>query len=280
MTDVLRTDRDDRGVLTLTIDRPEVKNAFDGELQEALTAAFEEVDDDVRVVVVTGAGTVFSAGADLNWMRSAVDASFEDNVASSRRFEAMLAAVDTCPAPVIARVNGHCLAGALGLVTCADVAVAVRGVAVRVQRDPARPGAGDDLALRRPPHRHRRRSPLPADRRALRRGPSPRARPARRRGGRRGSRSTPTVDALVDAFLAAAPGAVRDTKRLLATIAATPDPADTVDARVELISRRRVSDEGQAGMAAFFDRQPGRPGHLELAEPPEDQFSTSGMAVR
>jgi methylglutaconyl-CoA hydratase len=255
VTDVLRADRDDRGVLTLTIDRPEVKNAFDGDLQEALTAAFTEVDDAVRVVVVTGAGSVFSAGADLNWMRSAVDATFEENVASSRRFEAMLAAVDACPAPVVARVNGHCLAGALGLVTCADVAIAVRGSLFGFSE--TRLGLAPAMIS----HYAVRRTGIGAARRYLLTGERFDAERALDLGlvvdvvDDQDQLDT-AIGELVDAFLAAAPGAVRDTKRLLATIAATPDPADTVGARVELISRRRVSDEGQAGMAAFFDRQP------------------------
>jgi methylglutaconyl-CoA hydratase len=253
--DVLRRDRDDRGVLTLTIDRPEVKNAFDGDLQEALTAAFTEVDDEVRVVVVTGAGSVFSAGADLNWMRSAVDATFEENVASSRRFEAMLAAVDTCPAPVVARVNGHCLAGALGLVTCADVAIAVRGslFGFSETRLGLAPAMISHYAVRRTGIGAARRYLLTGERfdadRALDLGLVVEVVDDQ-------DQLDVAVGDLVDAFLAAAPGAVRDTKRLLATVAATPDPSDTVDARVELISHRRVSDEGQAGMAAFFDRQP------------------------
>jgi methylglutaconyl-CoA hydratase len=255
VTDVLRTDRDDRGVLTLTIDRPEVKNAFDGDLQEALTAAFTAVDDDVRVVVVTGAGTVFSAGADLNWMRSAVDATFEENVASSRRFEGMLAAVDACPAPVVARVNGHCLAGALGLVTCADVAIAVRGSLFGFSE--TRLGLAPAMIS----HYAVRRTGIGAARRYLLTGERFDADRALALGllvdvVDDQDQLDAAIGDLVDGFLAAAPGAVRDTKRLLATIAATPDPADTVDARVELISRRRVSDEGQAGMAAFFDRQP------------------------
>jgi methylglutaconyl-CoA hydratase len=253
--DVLRTELDARGVLTLTIDRPQVKNAFDGELQEALTDAFSDVGEDVRVVVVTGAGDVFSAGADLTWMRSAVDASFEDNVASSRRFEAMLAAVDGCPAPVVARVNGHCLAGALGLVTCADVAVAVRGSLFGFSE--TRLGLAPAMIS----HYAVRRTGIGAARRYLLTGERFDADRARDLGlvvevVDDQQQLDAAIDALVDAFLVAAPGAVRDTKRLLATIAATPDPVDTVDARVELISRRRVSDEGQAGMAAFFDRQP------------------------
>lgn len=253
--DVLLIDTDEHGVRTLTLNRPDVRNAFDGRLQEALTDAFTSVDDDVRVVVVTGAGSVFSAGADLTWMRSAVDASFEDNVASSRRFEEMLAAVDTCPAPVVARVNGHCLAGAVGLIACADVTVAVRDALMGFSE--TRLGLAPAMIS----HYAVRRIGMTAARRYLLTGERFTAEVGHDIGlvtevVDDAAALDATVDELVDGLLAAAPGAVRDTKRLLATIARTPDPADSVDARVELISRRRVSQEGQAGMAAFFAKEP------------------------
>jgi methylglutaconyl-CoA hydratase len=255
MSDVLRRHLDERGVLTLTLDRPEVKNAFDGDLQEALTDAFGHVADEVRVVVVTGAGDVFSAGADLTWMRAAVDATFEENVAGSRRFEAMLTAVDTCPAPVVARVNGHALAGAVGLVACADISVAIAGA--RMGFSETRLGLAPAMIS----HYAVQRIGIGAARRYLLTGERFDAATAQALGlvtevVDDGAALDAAVDGIVGELLAAAPGAVRDTKRLLATIAATPDPADTVDARVELISRRRASEEGQAGMAAFFAREP------------------------
>lgn len=255
MTDVLLADRDDRGVLTLTMHRPEVKNAFDPALQEALTTAFSEVANDVRVIVITGAGDVFSSGADLTWMRSVADATFEQNVAGSRRFEQMLAAVDTCDVPVVARINGHALAGAVGLVACADVSVAVRGAAMGFSE--TRIGLAPAMIS----HYAVRRIGISAARRYLLTGERFDAGTAAELGlitevvdDERALDAA--VDRLVGEFLFAAPGAIRDTKRLLATIAATPDPADTVVARTELISRRRESAEGQAGMAAFLSRQP------------------------
>ena len=255
MSDVLLTETDAHGVRTLTLNRPDRRNAFDGELQTALTEAFAGVGDDVRVVVVTGAGSAFSAGADLTWMRSAVDATFEENVASSRTFEQMLDAVDTCPAPVVARVNGHCLAGAVGLIACADISVAVRDALMGFSE--TRLGLAPAMIS----HYALRRIGLSAARRYLLTGERFSAAAGREMG--LVTEVVDDVDALdvavdgiVGELLAAAPGAVRDTKRLLATITVTPDPAATVDARVELISRRRVSEEGQAGMAAFFAKEP------------------------
>lgn len=253
--DVLLRDLDDRGVLTLTLHRPEAKNAFDGDLQAALTAAFSEPDDDVRVVVVTGSGDVFSAGADLRWMAAAADATHEANLASSRAFEEMLAAVDRCPVPVVARLNGPAIAGALGFVTCADVVVAMRDATFGFSE--TRLGLAPAMIS----HYAVRRIGIGAARRYLLTGERFDAEVAHGLG-----LLTDVVDDVaaldatvarhVDAFLAAAPGAVRATKELLATIAATPAPEDTLGARVELIARRRASDEGQAGMAAFFAREP------------------------
>lgn len=255
VADELLIDTDDRGVRTLTLNRPHKRNAFHGELQAALTQAFREVDDDVRAVVVTGAGKAFSGGADLDWMRGAIDASFEENVASSRTFEAMLAAVDTCPAPVVARVNGHCLAGAVGLVACADLVVAVRDALLGFSE--TRVGLAPAMIS----HYAVRRIGLSAARRYLLTGERFTAEVGHRLGlvtevVDDQEQLDAVVEQLVGELLAAAPGAVRDTKRLLATIAATPDPADSLDARVELIAHRRVSDEGQAGMGAFFSGEP------------------------
>jgi methylglutaconyl-CoA hydratase len=110
-------------VLRVTIARPEQRNAFDAVLIGELTAAFADIGD-ARVVVLAGEGASFSAGADVEWLRSAVDLDLGDNVADARRLHAMFAAIDGCPAPVVAAVQGHALGGGCGLVACADIAFA------------------------------------------------------------------------------------------------------------------------------------------------------------
>jgi methylglutaconyl-CoA hydratase len=105
--------------------RPDRRNAFDASLIAELTAAFAEVRD-ARAVVLAGDGASFSAGADVEWMRSSVDLSYDENVADALRLRAMLDAIDGCPAPVVARVQGHALGGGCGLVACSDVVVAAR----------------------------------------------------------------------------------------------------------------------------------------------------------
>ena len=116
----------DGAVLRVTMARPDRRNAFDAALIDELARAFADVGD-VRAVVLAGEGKSFSAGADVEWMRSSVDMSYEENVADALRLRAMLDAIDGCPAPVVARVQGHALGGGCGLVACCDIAVAEPG---------------------------------------------------------------------------------------------------------------------------------------------------------
>ena len=255
MSDALLIDRDDRGVVTLTLHRPEVRNAFDAGLMQAIARTVDELatDPDVRVLVLTGAGTVFSAGADLNWMSAMKDYGFEENVADSRGFEAMLRAVDEFPAPTVARVNGHALGGAAGLLGCVDLAVAVRGslfgfTEVRLGIAPAmisayvQPRIGTSNA---------RRYFLTGERfdadRAFHLGLVSEVCEA--------DALDATVNGLVTELLAAGPIAQRETKQLIRRVDRL-DRDGSRDLRLELIARLRVSPEGQEGMQAFFDRRP------------------------
>lgn len=123
----LRIDRDDRGVATVTMDRPQVRNAFDDTLISELRGAAHALatDDDVRVVVLTGAGDIFSAGGDLNWMRSMKEWTFDENVADSTRMNAMFQDLYDLPKPLIGRINGHALGGGTGLTAVCDIAISV-----------------------------------------------------------------------------------------------------------------------------------------------------------
>ena len=121
----LRVERDGK-VLRVAMARPERRNAFDAALIEELTATFADVGD-VRAVLLSGDGPSFSAGADVEWMRSSVELSYAENLADALRLRAMLDAIDGCPAPVVARVQGHALGGGCGIVACCDVAVAEPG---------------------------------------------------------------------------------------------------------------------------------------------------------
>ena len=116
-------------VRRIALNRPEVHNAFDDALIAELTAAIDEAgrDDAVRAVVLTGEGESFSAGADLNWMRSMAQAGEADNREDSLRLARLMRRLQFCPKPTVARVNGAAFGGGVGLIACCDIAIGVEG---------------------------------------------------------------------------------------------------------------------------------------------------------
>ena len=113
----------DGAVLRVTLAKPERRNAFDAALIAELHDAFADVGD-ARVVVLAGDGPSFCAGADVDWQRASIDLCFEENVEDALRLYRMLAAVDSCAAPLVVRIHGYALGGGSGLVACADAAIA------------------------------------------------------------------------------------------------------------------------------------------------------------
>src|SRR5581483_10631468 len=116
------------GVAWITLNRPEVHNAFDETVIAGLTDAFAAAtaDESVRVVVLRALGKSFSAGADLNWMKRMAAFSEAENLADAKKLAALLQAIDSSPKPVIARIHGNAFAGAIGPIACSDLAVAVQ----------------------------------------------------------------------------------------------------------------------------------------------------------
>jgi methylglutaconyl-CoA hydratase len=230
-------------VLRVAMARPERRNAFDAALIDELAAAFADVGD-ARAVLLTGDGPSFSAGADVEWMRSSVDLSYEANVADALRLRAMLEAIDGCPAPVVARVQGHALGGGCGLVACCDVVVA----------EPAAVFAFSEVKLGIVPAVI---SPF-----ALAKiGPS-----AARRWFVTGERFTADValriglihevaadlEAAVDAVLAELVSAGPEAARAAKELARVPQSAEETAQR---IARHRTSEEGQEGLRAFLEKR-------------------------
>jgi methylglutaconyl-CoA hydratase len=113
------------GVATVTLNRPDVRNAFDDVLISSLTAVLKQIEDDkaVRVLVLAGAGTAFCAGADLNWMKRMAGYGYDQNLADARALAAMLKTLDRLSKPTVARVQGPAFAGGTGLVAACDIAV-------------------------------------------------------------------------------------------------------------------------------------------------------------
>ena len=114
------------GVLTVALNRPEQHNAMNPAIMAGLSDIFGGLParDDVRVVVLTGNGRSFCAGADLAFMRAAADYTFDQNVADGQAIFDLMQAVDSCPQPVVGRVNGAAIGGGAGLVSCCDIVVA------------------------------------------------------------------------------------------------------------------------------------------------------------
>lgn len=238
----LRTERDGH-VLRVTLARPERRNAFDAALIADLHEAFADVGD-ARAVVLCGEGPSFCAGADVEWQRSSIDLTYEENVEDALRLYRMLEAIDACPAPVVCAVHGHALGGGSGLVACADVAVArpdaVFGFTeVRLGIVPA---VISPFVLRRIGE---------AARRYFLTGERFDARTALRIGlvSEVAEDAAAACEAIVDAILLAGPEAVREAKRLV-----RERPAGVETARIA--AARRTSAEGQEGLRAFLERRP------------------------
>jgi len=121
---MLKVEKKD-GIARVTLDRPELRNAFDDELISSLTKVFNEIksDDAVRVMILAGNGPAFCAGADLNWMKRMAKYGYDENLADAKALAQMLATLDRMPKPTIARVHGPVFAGGTGLVAACDIAV-------------------------------------------------------------------------------------------------------------------------------------------------------------
>lgn len=242
----------DGPVATLTLDRPDRRNALSPELMAQLADAVRDAgrDPGVRIVVLAGAGAAFSAGADIGWMRGGRDADDARNLAEAEALRDGFEALDTCPKAVVARVHGAAIGGGAGLVACADVAVAsdetrFAFAEVRLGILPATiapyviraigPGAARALFT------SGRR--FDADE-ALRLGLVHRVVPA--------DGLDDVIRETVEAFLAGGPQAIAASKRLIRDATATlhlPDLARRITAA-------RMSDEGREGLDAFLEKRP------------------------
>jgi methylglutaconyl-CoA hydratase len=238
----LRIERED-DVLRVTMARPERRNAFDAALIADLREAFADVGD-ARAVVLAGEGPSFSAGADVEWQRSSIDLDFDENVEDAMRLYRMLEAIDGCPAPVVACVQGHALGGGSGLVACADVVLAgedaVFGFSeVRLGIIPA---VISPFVLAKVGPAAARRYFLTGERfdaaEALRIGLVDEV----------AADLDEAVSRVVSALLAGGPEAVRAAKEL---VRARPQGVET--ARIAAV--RRTSAEGQEGLRAFLEKR-------------------------
>lgn len=243
-------------VARVRMNRPAVFNAFDETMIGELDAAFARLGADpaVRVIVLEGAGKAFSAGADLQWMQRASQASEEWNLQDARRFAGMLQRLHTCPKPTVAQVHGVALGGGVGLVCACDLAVAAEGAsfAVSEARFGILPSVIGPYLIRAVGRRQALRLALTTTRigaaEALDLGLVQQVVPPQALAG--------AVDAQVDALLQGGPQALAEIKALYADLAVETVGADTLERTARTIARVRGTDEAREGFAAFLAKRP------------------------
>ena len=259
--DALRIERDE-DVLRVTLARPERETPSTRPLIEELAEAFVDVGK-ARAVVLAGDGPSFCAGADIEWMRRSATLTHDENVADANALRRMLDAIDTCPAPVIALVQGHALGGGAGLVATADIAIAhERAVfAFSEVKLGIIPAVISPYALRKIGESAARRYFVTGERfdaaTALRIGLVHEVTTDLERA----------LAVILDELRTAGPRAARHAKRLVLD---RPDGPETA----RRIAERRTSDEGQEGLRAFLERE--RP---PWAPPPSDDSVTALLAL-
>lgn len=241
----------------VTLNRPQVHNAFDDQLIAELTAALESLGRDagVRALVLTGAGTTFSAGADLNWMRGMAQASEQENRDDALRLAKLLRSLQFFPKTTIARVNGSAYGGGVGLVACCDIAIGVDGAkfALSEVKLGLVPATIAPYVVQAIGPRQARRLFASAE--------TFDAAEAAHIGLLHQCVAMEQLDEAVERqlhFLAkGGPSAQHEAKLLaLRTSGMTLESATRIDAEnAELIARLRVSPEGQHGLSAFLDKR-------------------------
>lgn len=257
MTETLKHSIDDRGVATVTMTRPDKHNAFNAELVTGLSAVLGELEENpgVRVVVLTGEGPSFSAGADLNWMRGMAEASESENREDARRLAAMLKRLSFLTKPTVARVNGAAFGGGVGLVACCDVAVGAAGAKFGLTEVKLGlvPATIAPYVVRAIGERQAGRLFLTAEiigaEEAGRLGLLHDVVPA--------EELDEAVNRQVGFILKNGPAALSEAKYLVNLVAGRGEADQTaLDTETsDLIARLRVSDEGQEGLAAFLEKR-------------------------
>jgi methylglutaconyl-CoA hydratase len=243
------------GVARVTLDRPELRNAFDDALIAALTKAFLQVGSDkaVRAVILAGNGPAFCAGADLNWMKRMAGYGYEENLADAQALATMLATLDRMPKPTIARVHGPVFAGGTGLVAACDIAVG--STEAKFCFSEAKlglsPATISPYVMRAIGERMARRYFLTAEvfdaEEAYRIGMLSSLVPA--------SDLDSEVDELIKHLLAGGPEAHAKIKDLIRTVTRRPVDDGLGAETAKRIAEIRVSPEGKEGIASFLEKR-------------------------
>ncbi len=237
----------------VSLNRPEVRNAFNETVITELTDVFAALrtDNGVRGIVLQAVGKAFCAGADLNWMQKMASYSHAENVADASALATMLRTIYECPKPVIARVQGDVFAGGIGLVAACDVAVCAPTARfclseVKLGLIPATIAPYVIRAMgARQAHRYFLTAEIFDAQEAQRIGLVHEI----------AHDLDASVKAITDNWLAASPAALAECKRLLRDVAQAPITDALVKDTAERIAQVRASDEGKAGVAAFLHKE-------------------------
>jgi methylglutaconyl-CoA hydratase len=252
----LRVSRRTAGVAQVTMSRPSVFNAFDEAMIGELDAAFAQLAEDasVRVIVLAAEGKHFSAGADLQWMVRASQASREWNLADARRFASMLSRIENCPKPTVARIQGAALGGGVGLACACDIAIATENAsfAVSEAKFGILPAVIGPYVVNAVGKRQARRLALATSRitsaEALAIGLVQRV--------VRLDEIDSAVDTMVAELLAGGPQAQLEIKQFFAQLAEGPITAEVRELSAQTISRVRCTEEAREGFSAFLEKRP------------------------
>jgi methylglutaconyl-CoA hydratase len=250
---LISTDR--RGVVTLTLNRPERHNVFDDALVAEITEALQriEMEETARILVVRGAGRSFSAGGDIAWLRRMAGASFDENLRDAQALAGMMRRLDAFPKPTVAFVHGVAYGGGVGLAACCDIAIATARASFCLSE--ARlgivPAAIGPYVIRAIGARQARRLMLTAEKFS--------AIEAREIGlvheTAPDDEASAVLEKIIDALLRCAPGAQKAAKQFAALCAEYPMGEALAIESAALLARLRSAEEGREGLSAFLEKR-------------------------
>ena len=247
---------DQRGVATVTLNQPQIHNAFDDMLIAQLTDMFTQIhnNDDIRIMVLASSGKNFCAGADLNWMQRMANYSYEQNLTDANALAKMFFTLNNLNKPTIAKVQGAAFGGGVGLVACCDMAIASKLSRfclseVKLGLIPATisPYVIDAIGARLA-RRYFTTAEVFSAMRARRTGLLSEAVTE--------EELESTVASLIEHLLKNSPAAIREAKQLIFSVQNQPVTAELLASTSEKIAEIRVSEEGQEGLNAFLEKRP------------------------
>ena len=252
---MLKTEIHDQGCATVTLNRPDVHNAFDEELIAELKDKFSKlaVNREVRLIVIAATGTSFCAGADLNWMKRMSSNSYDKNLADGKALAEMLHTIATCPKPIIGKVQGPAYGGGVGIVSVCDIVIAsenARFVFSEVKLG-ITPATISPYVVAAIGERQTRRYFLSAEMfdawEALQLGLVHQVVPP--------EKLVSTVDTLVDKMLQNSPAAMAAAKELVRNVAKKKIDYDLLEDTAKRIADIRATAEGKEGIKAFLEKR-------------------------